>query len=195
MCAATSKIADTHHMSETTHVTHIAAYGTLRSEHENHVRSGMAEHVKSLGTHRIPGRMYVVPNTGYAGQGGPDYPGAIFDPQSDSTVEVELFQITGDQDKVLALLDDFENDNPVNPEYRRITLNIDGVPAYLYEYVRPVAGYTQIQSGVWPNIKRQASGHVSLKFSDDCSRWMCPQCGANGSDGYDSPSDYPCRTR
>lgn len=182
-------------MPETTLVTRIAAYGTLRSNHENHVRSGMAEHVKSLGTHQTPGRMYVVPNTGYAGQGGPDYPGAIFDATSDDTVEVELFQITGDQDKVLALLDDFENDNPTNPEYRRITLTIGGVPAYIYEYVRPVTGYAQIESGIWPNIKRHSSGHVSLKFSADCSRWACPQCGANGLDGEDNPADSPCRTR
>jgi gamma-glutamylcyclotransferase (GGCT)/AIG2-like uncharacterized protein YtfP len=193
MCAATSNIADTPDMSETTHVTHIAAYGTLRSEHDNHARSGMAEHVKSLGIHRIPGRMYVVPNTGYAGAGGPDYPGAVFDPQSEGTVEVELFEITGDPNKILALLDDFENDNPVNPEYRRIVLTVDGVQAYIYEYIRTVAGYPQIKSGIWPS--RHSHGHVSLKFSADCSRWMCPQCGANGLDGEDNPADYPCRTR
>lgn len=178
-----------------TPVNHIAAYGTLRSHHENHVRSGMAEHVTSRGIHRVPGRMYVVPNTGYAGQGGPDYPGAVFKAQDDSTVEVELFEITGDRNTVLALLDDFENDTPDTPEYQRITLDIDGVPAYIYEYVKPVTGLPQIASGIWPNVKRYAHGHASLRFSEDCSRWHCPQCGATGLDGYESPSDSPCRTR
>lgn len=181
-------------MSETI-VTHIAAYGTLRSHHENHARSGMAEHVTSLGIHRIPGRMYVVPNTGYAGMGGPDYPGAVFDPNAETTIEVELFEITGDREHVLALLDDFENDNPETPEYRRITLAIDGTPAYIYEYIKPVAGYPQIETGIWPNVKRYSHGHAALEYSQDCSKWRCPQCGTTGLDGDDSPLDTPCRTR
>lgn len=176
-------------------INHVAAYGTLRSNHENHVRSGMREHVKSLGTFRVPGRMYAVPNTGYTGQDGADYPGVILGSTDGQTFEIELFEITGDRDKVLDLLDRFENEDNTDPEYRRTAINVDGVAAYIYEYIRPVAGCPQVTSGVWPNVYRYSHGHALLRYSADCQAWTCPACGQSGLDGEDSPSDSACLTR
>lgn len=176
-------------------VTHIAAYGTLRSNHENHTQSGMADHVTSVGMFRIPGIMYAVPNTGYSGQDGHDYPGAIVYEDIPSTIEIELFHITGDREQVLALLDGFENDAPENPEYQRNTITVDGIPAYIYEYIKTVEGLPQVVSGIWPNVKRYSHGHASLRFNQDCTRWDCPACGASGLDGEDIPHDTPCQTR
>lgn len=176
-------------------VTHIAAYGTLRSNHGNHTRSGMAEHVTSVGIYQVPAIMYAVPNTGYAGQDGHDYPGAVFHENATPLMEIELFAITGDRKQVLALLDSFENDAPDNPEYRRIIINIAGIDAYIYEYIKPVDGLPQIISGIWPNVRRYGHGHASLRFNNECERWACPACGASGLDGEDSPSDFACRTR
>lgn len=178
-----------------THVTHVAAYGTLRSNHENHTRSGMAAHVTSRGIYRIPGRMWAVPNTGYAGVGGADYPGAQFAPTIDSTIEVELFEITGDRETVLTLLDAFENDNDTDPEYARITVDVDGTAAFIYEYVKRTDGFPLITSGIWPNVQRYPHGHAALHYSSDCSQWSCPACGRTGLDGEDSPSDFGCVPR
>lgn len=176
-------------------ITRIAAYGTLRSHHENHVRSGMAEHVTSLGIHRISGRMWAVPNTGYAGDGGSDYPGAKFTTPGLSTIEVELFEITGDREALLALLDGFENDTPDAPEYERVIVNVDGQPAFIYEYLHPTDDMPEVVSGVWPNVKRYPHGHAALQYSADCSQWKCPACGRVGLDGEDNPTDFACVQR
>jgi gamma-glutamylcyclotransferase (GGCT)/AIG2-like uncharacterized protein YtfP len=102
----------------------ILVYGTLRS-------------MEGQPTTTVKGRLY---NLGW-------YPGIILDEDGDDIVCEEI-EATDEQ---LKHYDDYESYDEKRPEtslYIRRTL---GCGRMIYEYNRPVAEYSRIQSGDWAN--------------------------------------------
>jgi gamma-glutamylcyclotransferase (GGCT)/AIG2-like uncharacterized protein YtfP len=179
-------------MSDPNPITHFAVYGTLRPGHANNHIAGLAEKTVSKGSHRIKGDMYAVPNTGY---GGANYPGAIVTESSiHSTIEVELLEAkTSDEEleEMIRILDEFENEPGLPPEYRRIEIMVNEVPAWFYEYIGDVSELPKVANGVW-EIDIENNAEHKISFDASFTYWSCSLCGARGLDGEDSPRDIAC---
>lgn len=179
-------------MSDSTPIHHFAVYGTLRPGHANYGVAGLAEKTVSRGRHRINGVMYAVPNNGY---GGANYPGAIVSGiEQYHTIEVELLEanVRGEElDALIAGLDEFENEPGLEPEYRRIVVEVNGTPAWLYEYIGDVSLLPKVLNGSW-EIDIENNAEHKLAFDTSFTYWTCKLCGARGLDGEDSPRDIAC---
>jgi gamma-glutamylcyclotransferase (GGCT)/AIG2-like uncharacterized protein YtfP len=179
-------------MSDLNTINHFATYGTLRPGHANSGVFGLSEKTTSKGLHRIPGVMYAVPNNGY---GGANYPGAVVsDVPAFATIEVELLEATvsGEElDELVKALDEFENEPGLEPEYRRIIIEVDGAHAWLYEYIGDIAGLPKVSDGSW-KIDIENNAEHKIVFDSECTQWACTLCGARGLDGEESPRDIAC---
>jgi gamma-glutamylcyclotransferase (GGCT)/AIG2-like uncharacterized protein YtfP len=191
----TAAAASTHNMDANpadTAVVHIATYGSLRRGLGNESVAGLSNKTTVVGSFRIPGLMYAVPNNGY---GGVNYPGAVVTNVNQyHTIEVELLHVdvAGDEfDKLLAELDDFENEPGLEPEYRRIIVEVNGVDAWFYEYIGNVAGLPQVSNGAWSTTLENNAEH-KITYDSDMIYWKCLLCGARGLDGEESPRDISC---
>lgn len=179
-------------MTDSNSIKHFAVYGTLRSGHANHGVAGLSEKSISKGLHRIPGVMYAVPNNGY---GGANYPGALVsEVDTYNTIEVELLEATvsGEElNNMIQILDEFENEPGLAPEYRRIPIEVDGITAWFYEYIGNVSRLPKVSKGVW-EIGIENNAEHKLTFDSSFTYWTCKLCGARGLDGEESPADIAC---
>ena len=123
-------------------VSHIFVYGTLRSE-ARHPQSLFNDKTKLVGPAKVPGKVYDI---------GP-YPGAKLGGDHNHMVG-ELYEIISDE--LIPDLDRYEGyyeGDDVNSLFIRRVIEVDGVPAYFYEYNRePKSSF--IRSGDWIAHKR-----------------------------------------
>ncbi|HEY1125804.1 MAG TPA: gamma-glutamylcyclotransferase family protein [Sphingobium sp.] len=114
-------------------------YGHLRRGQVGYERLGLAQSTQWLGEGQIHGRLYDLG----------DYPGLMLG--GENIVHGEL--IAFDDSRLWALLDQYEDCDPGNPEaseYQRTEIDlIGGGRAWTYVYTRPVGDLTLIASGRW----------------------------------------------
>jgi gamma-glutamylcyclotransferase (GGCT)/AIG2-like uncharacterized protein YtfP len=133
-------------------------YGTLLSGAGHQMGALLREHARLIGPGSFQGRLYIVPDPDDPSNA---YPGAVPSGAIGDRVHGELYQITGDQDRLLAALDQFELCGPEHPEpheflSRQITVELaDGTrlraKTYLYTWdvsqARPVPGGRYTENG------------------------------------------------
>jgi len=111
-------------------------YGTLRSVFQNEFARLLAEEETLLGRGRIHGTLYDMGR----------YPGVVLSSAPQEWVVGEVYRLH-DPDRTLAILDRYEG-----AEFARVAAAIlleagDQLPAWVYVYIRPVAGERRILSG------------------------------------------------
>ncbi len=118
-------------------------YGTLRSEFSwNQFQHLVKQAATRIGMGNFRGKLFDL--------GG--YPGAIFDPESDSTVYGELYALLpGRQQALFRALDAYEDCAGHSPQFRREKVPIDfrgkRLPAWVYLLAIPWAGLKPIPTG------------------------------------------------
>jgi gamma-glutamylcyclotransferase (GGCT)/AIG2-like uncharacterized protein YtfP len=119
-------------------------YGHLRRGQIGHRLLELEQRTQWLGEARIHGCVYDLG----------DYPGLILGGE-----DIVHGEVIGFDDPALwALLDDYEDHDPEQPEiseYRRIEVGLldESEPAWVYVFNRPIESLIPIVSGVWPSLQ------------------------------------------
>lgn len=130
-------------MNHSDHRERLFVYGTLRSEFSrNHFQHLLRQAATRLGMGSFRGKLFDL--------GG--YPGAIFDPESDSTVSGELYALfPGQHQTLFKTLDEYEDCAGHPPQFQRKKIPIDfqgkTLAARAYLLVIPWAQLNPIPTG------------------------------------------------
>jgi len=129
--------------------------GTLRSGLAPDEVAGLMGGMRRIGAASAPGRLYDLG----------DYPGAVLDPECNTKIIGEVFQLS-DDGAALAALDAYEGIDPKNPGdslfvRREAEITLEGganLQCWIYVYNRQVASATLITSGDYLIYKQERRG-------------------------------------
>ena len=127
---------------------YIFVYGLLKSMYENEPALFIRENCELVGEASFPGTLLDIGT----------YPGAIFDPNAESKVFGEVFEIKRNKEELVAFLDHFEGTGPgfEEPnEYKRevipVQIKTGELRASCYLYNWDQTGKRVIESGRYEN--------------------------------------------
>lgn len=134
---------------------HLFVCGTLRSGLVPDEVAGLMGRAPRIGVASVPGRLYDLG----------DYPGAVLDPDCNTKIIGEVFQLP-DDGAALAALDAYEGIDPENPDdslfvRREAEITLEGganLNCWIYVYNRQVASATLITSGDYLIYKQERRG-------------------------------------
>lgn len=123
---------------------YLIVYGTLRPAFTNPAARYLRQYSRYVGEASFPGQLFDLGN----------YPGVVYQPESQSKVYGSLYNINQYKEQLLAYLDTYEGigDQFEHPhEYVRILIPIDwaggSVNCWVYQYNLPATDKPVIQSG------------------------------------------------
>lgn len=123
--------------------TFLFAYGTLMRGWKHDAARFLHQKSKFLGSAFISGKLYDLG----------DYPGLVYDPNSNIQVKGQLFELS-DPARILSFLDYYEGANPVSPEqglflkeFLPVIHEEAMIPSWVYTYNQVIEEVPLIHSG------------------------------------------------
>lgn len=132
-------------------IEHIYVYGTLRRGQGACRTFGLEEHCEFVGTFEFPDAVMF----GLGGFPGIHLTDQDLGPDTPRGIVGDLFKVN--DPALLGHLDRYEGYDPMDPKhslYLRKEIEVNGIPAYVYEYNHSSAGRRFITGGDW--VEREA---------------------------------------